>query len=86
MNDFMKMLKGIRSYMYDRMKAGFSMPVAGATGGAIYIDKLDELNASKSKRVMRTQRGRRPDLIGIRRFDRNLEKHIKRFDPSLIGA
>lgn len=86
MNSFVKMLSGLKSWMYRMMKAGFSMPVAGATGKTINVEKLNIASASKSKRVMRKEWGMQPELIGIRRIDRNSDVHIKRFKPSLIGV
>ena len=37
-------------------------------------DKIDQKTASKSKRVMRTERGSQPQHIKARRFDRALQK------------
>jgi len=86
MNPFMKMLNGIKSYMYEALKAGISMPVAGATGGSVDRTKQDNINAGKSKRVMLMQRGSQPEHRKARRFDRNKTLHIKKFKPSLVGA
>jgi len=81
-NYFMEMLSGLKSWMYEATKAGMSLPVSGAIGGATKQSKLDVLNASRSHRVMRRERGSQPQHVKARMFDRNKSVHIKRFKPS----
>ena len=82
MNPFMKMLGGIKSYMYEAMKAGFaSFPVPNATGIRTNLVGVDQRNASKSQRIMRRDYGSQPQYIGIRRFERNATVHRKKFKP-----
>lgn len=83
MNPFIEILSGLKNWMYEAMQRGLaSFPIAGATGLRYSNYKLDELNAHKSKRVMRKERGSQPEHVGARRIDRNKTIHMKRFRPN----
>ena len=71
-------LKDVKDYFFNLLSAGFSVPLPGATGAIIHRNRLDEQNTSKSKRVMRKERGHQPELIGSRRLLRAEMRALKR--------
>ena len=74
---FASMIKYIKDVSYNAMKSGIAMPIAGATGGAFTHSRLEQLNASRSQKVMRKERGRQPQHVGQRRIDRQAERSLK---------
>lgn len=77
MIDISRWLQSAKLWYYELLKMGYSKPIAGATGARVNGKKLDDSNASKSKRVMRQQHGPQPELIGMRRIYKNAEKALK---------
>ncbi len=67
----------VKNSMYNLMSSGHSIPIPGATGLAFEHSKLEQLNASRSQRQMRIDRGSQPQFIKQRMFDRYAERMTK---------
>lgn len=77
MLDLVKFLSGINKHQYDLAKAGYPLPVAGATGFLVKEKNAISKNNSKSQRVMKLERGHNIVAIGARRIERNRLRSVK---------
>ena len=74
---FNRLKQWVEDLSYQYLGLGMTIPIPGATGMKIWIGKADQSTASKSKRIMRMQRGSQPESIGERRLAKNQSRALK---------
>ncbi len=77
-NFFSQIATYVKNSMYNMVMSGAPVPIPGATGKMFSHSKLEQLNASRSQRKMRNERGSQPQHIKQRRTDRYSERMTKK--------
>lgn len=77
LRDTFSSFKSALSTSFQMMMAGLPSKLPGDTGAIFKNSLLEQRNASRSQRTMRSQRGSQPEEIGMRRFIRNTSRALK---------